>query len=289
MESQPDVWIRIPSAWPGVRIALMTVGLPAWLFAQTDYYNTDRNRPIRIEDAFATERYSFDAHLAPLRLERSPSGVYHWGLDPELAYGILPRTQLEVGVPIAYVDMGASTRRAGLAGIDLSVLYNLNVETRSVPALGVRASALLPVGTLGPDKAYSSVQGMLTRTYGAARIHVNGEYTFGSEPTAATAGEPATPIGTGAVELSRWLTGVALDKVMPLRSLLITGEVYAYQPIRAAASVEWNAGAGLRYQLSPIFSLDAGAGKRLTGGDQSWYLTFGLGRVFGLPFLTSAR
>src|SRR5512138_1303733 len=113
----------------------LTVGLPLVARAQTDYYNTDRNRPIRIEDAYPTERYSFDAHLAPFRLERSKGGVYSWSVDPEVAYGVLPRTQLEVGLPLAYTDLGASRRRVGVAGLDVSVLYNLNAETSAIPAL----------------------------------------------------------------------------------------------------------------------------------------------------------
>lgn len=284
-ESPPNEYRRRVGVLRAALFAIPFVAFPALGHAQTDYYNTDRNRPIRIEDAYAAERYSFDAHLAPLRLERSSAGVYNWGIDPELAYGIFPRTQLELGVPIVLTDLGASKRRGGVAGIDLSLLYNLNVETRSLPALGIRASTLLPAGNLGPDKAYASVQGMLTRTYGWARLHVNSEYTLGSEPNATNAGTSATQLGTGAVELSRWLSGIAVDKAMPLRSMLVTGEVYARQPIHSLSPVEWNAGAGLRYQLSPLFALDAGLGKRLTGHDKSWYVTFGLARVFGLSFL----
>lgn len=267
--------------------AFLLASTPAAGRAQTDYYNTDRNRPIRIEDAYATERYSFDAHLAPLRLERSAGGVYHWGIDPEVAYGLLPRTQLEVGFPIAYSDLGSSGHRAGLAGIDLSVLYNLNAETRTLPALGLRASALLPVGNLGPDEISPSIQGMVTRTYGGARLHLNGEYTFRSPSAATDAG--SIQLGTGAVELSRWLGGAAVDRTMPLRSMLVTGEVYARQPMHSAANVEWNAGAGLRYQLSPVFAIDGGIGKRLTGDDRSWFITFGVAKVFGIPLLMPGR
>ena len=138
------------------------IGVTGRSAAQTDYYNTDRGRPIRIEDAYPAERHSLDAHLAPIRLERSRGGVYNWGVDPEVAYGILPRTQLELGLPLAYTDLGASRQRSGLAGLDLSVLHNLNAETTTIPALGVRVSSLLPVGSLAPDRAYWSVQGMLT-------------------------------------------------------------------------------------------------------------------------------
>jgi hypothetical protein len=66
--------------------------------------------------------------------------VYNWGIDPEVAYGILPRTQVGVGVPLAYTDLGASRQHSGGAGIDVSVLYNLNAETGTVPAFGVLAA-----------------------------------------------------------------------------------------------------------------------------------------------------
>ena len=246
--------------------------MPIAVDAQTDYYNTDRNRPIRIEDAYATERHAFDAHLAPLRLERSAGGVYSWGLDPEIAYGILPRTQLEVGLPLVYTDLGASRRRAGIAGLDVSLLHNLNVETSTLPALAMRASVLAPVGSLAPDRAYPSLQGMLTRTFRWARFHVNAEYTFRDSPT----------VGSGASEISRWLAGAAIDRTFPLRSMLVTGEFYVEQPIHEDEDLEWNAGAGLRYQASPLYALDGGVGKRLSGSDRSWFMTFGVARVFAI-------
>src|SRR5678816_922855 len=71
----------------GLAVAVLT-GAAARASAQTDYYNTDRGRPIRIEDAYPAERHSLDVHLAPIRLERSRGGVYNWGIDPEVAYGI---------------------------------------------------------------------------------------------------------------------------------------------------------------------------------------------------------
>src|SRR5687767_9161637 len=68
--------------------------------AQTDYYNTDSKRPLSVEDAYATERFALEWQVAPVRLERSRGGFYSWGFEPELAYGVLPRTHIEVGAPI---------------------------------------------------------------------------------------------------------------------------------------------------------------------------------------------
>src|SRR5690348_16329584 len=95
--------------------SLLLLSAAAPLAAQTDYYNTDAGRPLQVEDAYAVERRALEIQAAPLRLERSRRGVYRWGIEPELAAGLLPRTQLEVGLPIAIVDAGLAGRSAGIA------------------------------------------------------------------------------------------------------------------------------------------------------------------------------
>jgi hypothetical protein len=246
-------------------LALTLAAVPA--AAQKDYYNLDKNRPVRIEDAYATERFALEIKVAPLRLERERGGVYHWGFDPEIAYGILPRTSIEAGFPLAVIDGGEGGRRAGLAGIELSAFHNLNIETLTLPALGIRGDVMLPVGNLSGDRTFASLTGLLTRSYPWARFHVNAQYTFGSAPE----------VGTGDVvphEVSRWLAGVAVDRVFPLDAYLLIADVYAQQPLHAEDPVEWNAGAGIRYQVNPFLAVDAGIGRRLTG-DPVWYFTFG--------------
>lgn len=244
--------------------------------AQTDYYNTDAGRPLQIEDAHPVERRAFEIQAAPLRLERSRGGVYHWGLEPELAYGILPRTNVEIGVPFAFIDAGGDARTAGLSGIHLSAFHNLNTET-AIPALAVSASVLLPVGSLAADEAYTSVKGIMTRTFTWARFHVNGEYTFGSR---LDAGDESG----GAAELSSWIAGIAVDRTFPLSALLVTGEVYAREPLHTGEEVEWNTGVGFRYQLDPRFNIDGGFGRRLTGEERGWHVTFGTAYAVGLPW-----
>ena len=246
------------------------------LSAQTDYYNTDRGRPVQIEDAYSTERHAFELKVAPIRLERGRGPVYTWTAEPELAYGILPRTHIEIGVPLVYTDVaGVQTR--GLAGIDLSAFHSFNVETETFPALALRADLLAPVGNLAPDKAYSSLTGLMTRTISSLRIHANGQYTFGSAPAAQPGGAQS--------EISRWLAGVALDKTYPLRSMLLTAELYARGPFDSSADVEFNAGTGVRYQWSPTLALDFGIGRRLTGDNPAWYFTFGSAYAFAVPSL----
>jgi hypothetical protein len=246
--------------------------------AQTDYYNTDAGRPIAVEDAYPIEYRALEFQIAPLRLERAGGGVYSWGVEPEIAAGLLPRTQLEVGFPLVYTDHGLGERSTGLAGIEIAALHNLNVETM-IPALALGAEVLLPVGGLGPERAYPSVKGIMTKTFSGARFHLNGQYTFGDDLLVL---EPAGG-AHGAGEIARWMGGIAVDHTLPLRSLLLTAEVVARQPLVEASELEWNTAAGARYQWSPRVAVDGGAGYRLTG-DNGWFATFGAALSIGMPW-----
>jgi len=249
--------------------------------AQTDYYNTDSGRPLTIEDAAPTERYAFELQVAPIRLERTRGGVYQWEVEPELAYGILPRTQIEIALPLSYRDDGGTSRTSGLAGISLSALHNLNTET-TIPALAFSGNVLLPAGGLGPDEAVFSAKAIATRTFRWARFHLNGEYSFGGDDSIDSADDDGKAAGS---ETRRWLAGIAVDKTFPLRSFLIGAEIFARKTRSSENNPEWNAALGVRRQLSPAFNVDAGIGKQLSGGERSWFATLGLAHAFTLRSL----
>lgn len=251
------------------------------LVAQTDYYNTDRGRPVRIEDAHPVERHAFELQLAPVRLERLSGGIYNWEFEPEIAYGILPSTHVELGFPILFVDAGGTTGVRGLSGIGVSALHNLNVETRTLPAFAIGADLALPVGSLAAERTFASLKGVATRTFSFARLHANGQYTFGS------AAEDDRGFQAG--EASRWMAGMAIDRTLPLRSLLATADLFAEQPLYSDEPLEWTAEAGVRYQTSPQFNLDLGVGRRFTGGDKGWFFTFGLAHAFAVRSLVQGR
>jgi hypothetical protein len=253
--------------------------------AQTDFYNTDAGRPLTIEDAAAVERYAFELQLAPLRLDRAARGVYRWTVEPEIAYGIAPRTQVEIGLPLTYVD--ANRRSSGLSGIELSMLHSLNNETR-LPALAVAGEVLLPVGGLAPDDAVFSAKGILTRTLRWARFHLNGQYTFGEEDDRVDTVIPEEGSAPETHEASRWLAGIAMDRTFPLVSTLIGAELVAEKSRSDGADVEWSTALGIRRQLSPAFNVDAGIGKRLSG-ERGWFFTFGVAKAFAIRSLMPAR
>jgi hypothetical protein len=255
-----------------VAVAVGTVTARA--HAQTDFYNTSVGRPLRIEDASPVEYRAIELDVAPLRFERARAGINQWSLHPELAIGVLPRTQIQIGVPFAYADAPAASSR-GIAGLELSVLHALNAET-SIPALAIAADFHVPVGSLGGDDAYGTFKGIVTRTLPWARFHANAQFTLG--PTLRSGGTP----GVAGSDVSRWLTGVAVDKTFPLHSLLVSAETFAEKPVADQASVAWSAGTGMRYQLTPRWALDAGVGRRLTGDDRAWYVTLGSAFTLGV-------
>lgn len=261
----------LPLLAAGLLLAVPAGGLAA----QTDYYNTDAGRPVRVEDAFPTERYAFELQLAPLRLERGAGGVYSWSVEPEVAYGILPQTHVEVGFPLLLRDAGEGGESFGLAGIEVSALHNLNVETRTLPAFAVAAEVVLPVGRFHPGEAIPSLTGIATRTFDHFRVHANARYSFA----------PSRAAGAAHEEPSRWMAGVAVDRTFPLRSLLLIADLYAHEPLSPEGALAWNAGAGVRYQWSPRLALDAGVGKGLAGDDRGWFLTLGSAYAFGVRSL----
>ncbi|MGQ0650505.1 MAG: hypothetical protein ACT4P7_23445 [Gemmatimonadaceae bacterium] len=230
--------------------------------AQTDYYNLDAGRPLRVQDALVIERHAFEWQMAPLLATGAPGRGFTLTVEPEVAWGILPRTQVEVGLPLVLEpDPGA-------AGIDVSVLHALNAETITWPALAVSLVALLPAGPHGPSRTFTEVGVIATRTTSAGRVHVNASVT------------PGAVSGRIAEDLARWRVGLAGDRTWALRAVLFGAEVFVEEPLGGGGAV-WSSAVGMRYQVGPRSALDVGLGRRLeTGGE--WFVTMGSALSFGL-------
>ena len=246
--------------------ALLFVAAPA-VSAQTDFYNTDRGRPLRTEDAVVIERRAIELQAIPFTAERPRRGVSALGIAPAIAWGLLPRTQIEVGFPLERKDdvtlPGPTT---GLAGIEIEALHQLNIESRALPAFAVGAGVHVGTGALSPARSLGTVRALATRTLGWGRVHLNGAYTLG-EALAATE--------RGAGGATRWEAGLAVDHTFFFRSFLAGAEVVARAPMTPGASTRWEAGAGLRHQLTPRLAVDAGLRRRLASGGPNWGLTVG--------------
>ncbi|MFN5582224.1 hypothetical protein [Gemmatimonas sp.] len=268
---------------PMLRVAALLVlghATASVLPAQTDYFNTDAGRPIRTEDAYAIERRAIELQVAPLRLERARGGTYQWGIEPEIAVGLLPRTQFEIGFPMIHAEGARGTRTTALAGVEMSALYNLNAETR-IPALAIVGDVVLPAGPLGPDGAIPSLKAIATKTLPWARFHVNAQYTFKDNASTGGVNGEAPPANA---ELSRWVAGLAIDKTLPLRSMLFTAEIVTSEPLVAGLQRRLDVAGGTRMQFSPRVAFDAGGGYRLRGDEQGWFVTTGAAVAIGFPW-----
>lgn len=242
--------------------------------AQVTYRNTDIARPVRIEDAVAFARYALDLHLSPVAVTWW-DGEQGLAVTPGATYGLMSRTQIDLRIPVSMTSAGDSGE-TGIAGVYLGVLRNLKTEGAVVPALAVRGSVVLPVGNAGPASAHPALTALATRTFAGTRIHFNAQYSFRDLPRTLTREEIRRTARAGVV---RWVTGVAIDRALPRRSLLLTAETYASQPLDETLDSQWSVGTGLRYQLSARLTADLGISTNLTGPDRAWALTFGIGRV----------
>jgi hypothetical protein len=155
-------------------IAMSTVGRAA--AAQTDYYHLDASRPIRIEDASVVDRYALEIEAPSIRAERTTDGVYRYRSEPHVSFGILPRTQVEIGAPMEYRDAPGRSY-GGLVGVSIAGMHNFNNESRLVPALALWAGVKLPIGALSSNTTRIGVKGIATRSFTGGRLHVNAEYS----------------------------------------------------------------------------------------------------------------
>jgi len=169
------------------------------LRAQTEYYNTDGGRPLRVEDATPTARYALDLHFPTARVERFDSGVSRLRVEPAFAYGILPRTAVELRAAFVYREP-AATPRAGMSGLGLGITHALNTETTWVPAVALGGEVYAPAGSARTGGPAYSVRTHVTRSWTFGRLHANATYgnynvTFPT-PTATDCG-PGTVPGPG--------------------------------------------------------------------------------------------
>lgn len=235
-----------------------------------DVSNTDTGRPFRVEDALAVPRYALDLHLLPAW--STPGTNDAWSLRPGAYYGLVPRTQVEVEVPVL-LQRSSGDANAEFAGVRLGAQHNFNVERRAWPALAVDASLLLPAGQV--RRAHPAVKGIATKTFKWARLNVSSEAAFGSEPVDSR----------GRSSLARWETGVAFDRLFPRHAAVAGLEVVARKPMEPSAAVQWSAGAGARYQLTPLLLLDARVARTFTGAPQAWEIALGVSRFVPMSAL----
>jgi len=158
--------------------ALLIAAFPHPAASQTQYYNLDFNRPLRVEDAVPTERRSLDVQLGPIRGETFTGGTRRWRSDPLLSYGIASLTEIELRLPVLLLEPSDRTApiSLGLTSLGIGGMRALTTETSLVPGIAVSGEVLLPVGSLAPPKTSYGIKGLLTKTFSVVRVSANGSY-----------------------------------------------------------------------------------------------------------------
>lgn len=237
------------------------------LYAQVDFRNTDRGRPILIEDAYPIEFLAFEAQ-GGIKYER---GMDKGGLDfiPEFRFGAYKN--LQVGVETGYASLSDEGTRSGVSDTIFHALYNINQEGLKIPALAIRLDGGIPTGGLGTDHLHAGATAIATKTFRSLRLHSNLSYTIG---LSAQKGEGR--------EISRYSYGLGLDYTWPLKFIMMMGDIVVRRPIDNEKT-EILLELGTRMQIDPkwVFDIGIGTGALMEEGSD-FVATAGLTYIFGI-------
>jgi hypothetical protein len=157
------------------RLALLTLfaGLAQGVTAraQVSYRNLDAGFPVRIEDASATERYALDLDFLNFRYDELSDLRTRLQYEPTISYGILPRTEAWIRLPVFYRERN-SAPRGGIAGIGAGAMYTLKLESLQLPEMALSSEIFRPTGPNSLPASYS-LKALVTRSFAPGRIHLN--------------------------------------------------------------------------------------------------------------------
>lgn len=258
---------RRTAAWLG--FAALTA---APLQAQEDFRNLDLGRPLRVEDAEPLELREWEL-VVGARGRLLESGPNEAAAELELTAGLLPNTQLGVGLETALRGSDAGAR-GGIESLALHVLHGLRRETPALPGVALRGQLGTPgAGEVGHEDWTGAVRGIATRSLGRWRVHANGGYRVAAD---ADGGET-------------WLAGVAVDYPIGLFSRMVMADLFAEIPVEPGRTRLWLE-VGTRWQTSNRTVLDLGLSTRLDEwerGRTNLELTLGFSRASGLAGLVA--
>jgi len=234
------------------RIALLLVLMVPTVVWALDHDNLDPNRPIAIEDAFVMPHGEIGVEGGVLFNDRK-QGKSRFVFQPQLIIGAFANTQLEL-------SSNLSTDPTTVVGDDKSgdltvgVLYELNTETLNIPAFAVRVGLGFPTGvnSKGVD---AELTGVMTRSFGRWRTHLNVGYTF--------LGSPQGNERSGGY---RVVAAVSYPLGYPtsFRDTIIAN-VFTRQSSSVGQPNPTGIGVGLRHQVSSRIVFDMGLGTEFAG------------------------
>jgi hypothetical protein len=252
----------------GLKILLLV--LLAWPIPAhaLDHDNLDPNRPIQMEDAYAIPHGEIGLESG-IRFNDRRSGATRFVFQPQIIYGAFYNTQIEIQGDL-FTEPGSVVGANKSGDLHLGVLYNFNAETLSLPAFAVRLEADLPTGirSTGLD---TQATGILTRSFGRLRFHLNASYTV--------LGNPEGRERNGAY---RFIAAVSYPIGYPMRFReTLIFDVYTRQSDLIGQRNNTGAEIGLRHQLSSRIVLDTGIGTEFMGPSDRSVLTGTVGVSVG--------
>lgn len=244
-------------AWMVILLCLL-VTRPA---IALDHDNLDPNRPIAIEDAYVIPRGEIGLEGGMTFNDRK-QGKSRFGFQPQIIYGAFSNTQIEI---MSGLVTEPNTVQGDDKSGDLSIgaLYNFNTETVQLPAFAARVEVGLPTGvnSRGVD---TELTGVMTRSFGRWRTHVNLGYTFLGAPQQNE--RPGTYRMVAAVSYP-------LGYPISFRDTIIANVFTRQSDVRGQRNPT-GIGVGLRHQMSSRVVLDGGLGSELYGpADRSIFFT----------------
>lgn len=245
-------------------VMLLCLLLPPPVIA-LDHDNLDPNRPIAIEDAYVIPKGEIGLEGGMTFNDRK-EGKSRFGFQPQIIYGAFDNTQIEIMSGLV-TDPNTVQGDDKSGDLSIGVLYNFNTETLQVPAFAARVEVGLPTGvnSRGVD---TELTGVMTRSFGRWRTHVNLGYTF--------LGSPQQNERSGTY---RAVAAVSypLGYPMSFRDTIIAN-VFTRQSDTKGQRNPTGIGVGLRHQVSSRIVFDAGMGTEFYGpADRSvFFSTIGL-------------
>ena len=235
--------------WVVLLLMFLCLTAAAW---GLDHDNLDPNRPIQMEDAYAIPKGEIGLESG-IRFNDRRAGATRFVFQPQIIYGAFYNTQIEVQGDL-FTEPSSLVGANKSGDLHLGVLYNFNTETLALPAFAMRVEADLPTGiqSKGID---TQVTGILTRSFGRLRVHLNAGYTF-----------LGTRRGQERHGAYRMIAAVSYPIGYPrrFRETLIV-DVYTRQSDLVGQSNHTGIEVGLRHQLSSRIVLDGGLGTEVAG------------------------
>ena len=230
-------------------VGLLLMPLPGLAL---DHDNLDPNRPIGMEDAYAIPKGEIGME-GGVRFNDRREGRPSVTFQPQIIYGAFDNTQIEIQGDLMS-DPNTLIGAAKSGDLHVGVLYNFNTETISLPAFAVRLAVELPTG-VNSKSVDTQMTGILTRSFGRLRVHLNAGYTV--------LGAPQGQERPGAY---RAVAAVSYPLGYPTSfSDTLIASLYTRESDLRGQRNHTGFEIGLRHQLSSRLVLDGGLGTEFVG------------------------